>query len=180
MPETSTYTTSQPPRCNHLRQELRRRRLSNGVIVVCRQCLTCGHNGGNVKKSETDESKLPWWDAALVERWQERMSAYWQERRDAFDRERVEKNREWWDRYNRHLASPAWESLRQRVLKRCGGLCEGCGERRAVHVHHATYEHMGDEFLFELLGLCRQCHERLHGRTIGYETWMDGLEEFGG
>jgi hypothetical protein len=47
-------------------------------------------------------------------------------------------------------------------MKRCGGICEGCGERPVAHIHHLTYEHMGDEFLFELAGVCIPCHHRLH------------------
>ena len=28
--------------------------------------------------------------------------------------------------------------------------------------HHLTYENVGEEFLFELVALCSDCHERLH------------------
>ena len=33
----------------------------------------------------------------------------------------------------------------------------------ATQAHHLTYEHMGDEFLWELKAVCRPCHERWHG-----------------
>ena len=40
-------------------------------------------------------------------------------------------------------------------------MCEGCGVRRAAQVHHLTYEHVGDELLFELVAVCGQCHDRI-------------------
>jgi 5-methylcytosine-specific restriction endonuclease McrA len=64
--------------------------------------------------------------------------------------------------YRQHLESPEWKAKRELVLKRCGGVCEGCGSASASEVHHVTYKHLGNEFLFELLGLCSACHDRLH------------------
>jgi hypothetical protein len=68
------------------------------------------------------------------------------------------------DKYLAHLASDKWRSLCQRVRYRCRNICEGCGLAEVTEVHHLTYKHLGDEFLFQLLGLCRNCHARLHGR----------------
>jgi hypothetical protein len=69
--------------------------------------------------------------------------------------------------YDRYLASPQWAAKRQLVLKRAAGICEGCGLAKATDVHHTTYEHRYDEFLFELLALCHPCHERVHqDRTL--------------
>ena len=65
--------------------------------------------------------------------------------------------------YRRYLASDAWQRRRSRVLQRAGGRCEGCGEHPATEVHHLTYDHVGDEFLFELVALCSECHRRIHG-----------------
>jgi 5-methylcytosine-specific restriction endonuclease McrA len=48
------------------------------------------------------------------------------------------------------------------VLQRANGHCEGCGQRKAVQVHHLTYEHVGQEFLWELRAVCSECHDRLH------------------
>jgi hypothetical protein len=64
--------------------------------------------------------------------------------------------------YRQHLASPKWHALREKVMKRCSRTCEGCGSRPAVDVHHLTYRHFMAEFLFELVGLCKECHERWH------------------
>lgn len=74
--------------------------------------------------------------------------------------------------YREYLQSSAWAKLRRQVLMRAAFICEGCGAKPAVEVHHKTYEHVGDEFLFELTALCKECHGRLHGRGL--------CQDFGG
>jgi 5-methylcytosine-specific restriction endonuclease McrA len=74
------------------------------------------------------------------------------------------KEPEWRERYNAHLDSHKWQELRGKVFERQGGICAGCEAAAVEHVHHLTYAHMGDEFLFELLGLCIDCHLKLHDR----------------
>lgn len=66
--------------------------------------------------------------------------------------------------YSDYLRSPAWRALRDKVLDRARGVCEGCLDARAEHVHHKSYDHKGSEFAFELLALCAGCHHRLHDR----------------
>jgi 5-methylcytosine-specific restriction endonuclease McrA len=69
---------------------------------------------------------------------------------------------EFWKRYYEHLASDRWADLRRRVLARCKGTCEGCGLRPAVQVHHLNYDRLGDELLFDLVGVCLECHGKCH------------------
>lgn len=64
--------------------------------------------------------------------------------------------------YSSYLLSDEWKQKRHLVLSRCGEVCEGCGNREATEVHHITYSHIYDEFLFQLLGLCAACHKRWH------------------
>ena len=69
------------------------------------------------------------------------------------------------DKYREYLNSAEWERKRQQILERAQGRCEGCGVEEPREVHHLTYAHIGNEFLFELVGLCTGCHDRLHGHT---------------
>ncbi len=69
----------------------------------------------------------------------------------------------WWEKYNAYLATEEWAERRRRVIDRCGGTCEGCRNRPVEHVHHLTYDHVGNELLFELVGLCLRCHRVAHG-----------------
>jgi hypothetical protein len=70
---------------------------------------------------------------------------------------------DWHRAHAEYLLSPAWRKRRKMVLQRCWPVCEGCGLQVPCEVHHLTYEHWRAEFLFELVGLCRECHERIHG-----------------
>jgi len=76
--------------------------------------------------------------------------------------------------YDAYLLSGKWAEKRRKVLKRAGGLCEGCREREAEQIHHLTYRHIYDEFLFELVALCRPCHDRIH--EDGEATLSEVLE----
>ena len=88
--------------------------------------------------------------------------------RERLEREKAAKDREWWTWYNTYLRSPAWRERAARVKQRAGGICEGCGVRAAAQVHHVTYAHAGNEFLWELRAICNECHERIHSeRTEG-------------
>ena len=76
--------------------------------------------------------------------------------------QKAERDRQWHIWYNSYLESPEWAKRRMLVFRRANGMCEGCGERRAVQVHHTTYEHVGHEPLFELRAICMVCHGLLH------------------
>ena len=57
-----------------------------------------------------------------------------------------------------------WKKKRGKVLERASGICEGCLEKPATQVHHLSYEHVGDEYLFELVAVCDACHDNLHSQ----------------
>ena len=65
--------------------------------------------------------------------------------------------------YTAHLASPEWQLIRADKLARAGWLCERCGASGVrgapLHVHHLTYERLGDEPPEDLLVVCPACHE---------------------
>lgn len=71
--------------------------------------------------------------------------------------------------YRLYLDSPMWMEKRRKVMGRCRRLCEGCANRRAVEVHHLRYppwpimpgsaEWLRREKLWDLVGVCRECHE---------------------
>jgi len=67
-----------------------------------------------------------------------------------------------WRWYSDYLDTDTWRVRRRLVLERAGGLCEGCRKEPATQVHHLTYDHVEHEFLWELVAVCRECHERFH------------------
>lgn len=92
-------------------------------------------------------------------RQREQQQREWAEREAQWDRERADRRA----RYSAYLLTPGLRARRAKVLHRAGGKCEGCLERPATQVHHLTYEHVGDELLFELVAICDVCHSKIHG-----------------
>lgn len=143
--------------CGSGQTQLRRKRARNGAEMFAWQCLGCGRAASAWIRRATiaQPDNLLDWDEALAD-------AFDTERRKVWVAERDIENAGWRRRYDEHLASPKWRSIRSRVLQRARGVCEGCGLLRAEQVHHLTYRHLGDELLFELVALCEDCHQRAH------------------
>jgi 5-methylcytosine-specific restriction endonuclease McrA len=80
--------------------------------------------------------------------------------------------------YEDYRRSEIWRMKRKKVLKRAKGICEGCLDAEATQIHHITYDHIGDELLFELVALCDACHRKCHpndNQVSLIEDDMDGL-----
>ncbi len=150
------------PRCEHPRLDVRKKLQSNGVWVAARQCVTCGGHCGAVKKASIPSvTGLPPWDTKLAEAWRERVSAEFSRR---VEEKRQAESRGWWDWYNAYLASPAWHTKRDAILRRDNYLCRGCGVNRATQVHHLDYKRVGKEMLFDLVSICGTCHDLIHDK----------------
>jgi hypothetical protein len=126
------------------------------------QCCDCGkllsqslsHSLATSDTPDVDEDRAR---AALDNEKEERERA-WRE----VQREQAEANKEWWRQYNDYLRSSEWFCRHDLVLQRANGICEGCRRRPATQVHHLTYNHVRNEFLWELVAICDVCHERFH------------------
>lgn len=64
--------------------------------------------------------------------------------------------------YQTYMESEAWVATRHcyRQSNR-PQRCLGCGHRR-THLHHLTYEHLGEEHLEDLVPLCEVHHIEVH------------------
>lgn len=65
--------------------------------------------------------------------------------------------------YNVYLRSEEWHARRALVLQRESGMCQGCRNALATHVHHRAeaYRQLrktGRELLCDLVALCDSCH----------------------
>lgn len=72
---------------------------------------------------------------------------------------------------NYYYGARIWKSLRERVLRRDKYLCRYClryGKRKeATHVHHIVPADTSELLRykdFNLISLCRLCHEQMHLR----------------
>jgi 5-methylcytosine-specific restriction endonuclease McrA len=140
--------------------------VSGGLRQLRLQCLRCGGLIASAQRHSLATPSTPMVDKAAVERyWANRQAWYLQQgerRREEYDARREVQRQEFWERWTPYLSSPEWYEKRGQVLRRANFICEGCGINRATQVHHTTYRNIGNEFLFQLVALCRDCHERYH------------------
>jgi hypothetical protein len=67
--------------------------------------------------------------------------------------------------YKEYLKHPKFRVVRQEVIKRAGGVCEKCKERRATEVHHLKYPPWGTFDVPEnMIAICHPCHCEVHGK----------------
>jgi 5-methylcytosine-specific restriction endonuclease McrA len=61
--------------------------------------------------------------------------------------------------YLERINSPEWRELKERLILKRGNCCQQCGkERKTLHLHHVTYERLGNERDSDLILLCAGCH----------------------
>jgi len=139
--------------------------------MFCLQCLVCGEKKGEwishwkIPKDARDGSKE--FDEELRASCQKKQRAL---SAQAFaEKKRSEKQAfdQW---YSEYIQTYEWKLKREAVLARCNWLCEGCRKQKATVVHHVTYSHVGNELLFQLVGLCRDCHDKVHGHDEAQEA----------
>jgi len=147
-------------KCEHSRTELRERTYSNGSKHYVEQCLRCGHALRSYAK-DSPESQAARTNGGIPQYDEFLQLIFERSQQQAALEQREAEHTQWLDEYSEYLHSPHWRRLRAAVLKRDNHLCQACLRRRATEVHHLTYEHVGDEFAFELISVCHTCHTRI-------------------
>lgn len=158
-------------RCNSAVFKVRRKLTPSGTEQYRWQCQNCGAAVGNALKKSPLENlannsgkEIPVFDDALEKAHTHiklvRADNISNAQRLKGDQDKAQ-HKAFRENY---MASPRWRNLRQLVIARCNNRCEGCGQSAVAHVHHKTYDHLGDELLFELVGLCAECHEKAHSK----------------
>lgn len=148
--------------CEHKNHKLIKYPVGNGfrMQMVCNDCFTLFGNA--IKQDGVDINKVQTIDKAKYD--------YWRNGEDEKYNKRCAKLRElhslwqidyYKQKHQEYLKTPAWREKRKEVLERDGYMCQACLKRRASEVHHLTYDHFGDEPLFDLISVCRQCHEKI-------------------
>jgi len=67
--------------------------------------------------------------------------------------------------YDRYMDSEAWREKAEEAKKRAGYRCQLCNKGNTVlHVHHRTYERLGEELPEDLIVLCAGCHSKFHDK----------------
>lgn len=126
------------------------------------QCSKCGKPGRNyVSVSDADMaiSEIPIFNDALYRSYFET----WAAAKYKYDQYILTKR---YTDYVAYIASDDWRVARLSVLKRSNGVCERCNAKKAKDVHHLTYDRLGHEVPTDLLAVCRECHDELHGHQL--------------
>lgn len=155
-PEIASKIPKEPCACGGDDFSLRKRDARGAGCQYVFQCGYCGASRSTAIKKElamqlTGGAEPPPWDTVLPQRYDQEVSSEYAAKRA--------KRRE---KYYEYLASSAWGVKRAKVIERCRNVCEGCAGAPVAQVHHLTYAHVGNELLFELVGLCDRCHEIAH------------------
>jgi len=161
--EILQYRALSPHLCKHEESELRDYNTSNGGWQRKPQCLKCGSSAGTSIKRDKDLD-VPLWDAKLKSRWVSSRNAKREEIESLLIERTSQLKTGGYAEYEDYLLTDEWRKKRALVLKRDGNVCQGCLSAPANEVHHLTYENIFQEFLFELISLCRDCHKMLHNK----------------
>jgi len=147
--------------CDHPKVEIRYKLASNGVKMFKNQCVRCGRTDKNWIPHTDIENKddIKPINDDLKDNYNKTVSELDQALSERIATIENFDHKTW---YREYLLSPQWQHNRNLVFLRCGRICEGCFTNKATEVHHLTYKNVGNEFLFELVGLCTDCHKRIH------------------
>jgi len=65
--------------------------------------------------------------------------------------------------YSEYLQTKHWQQVRRKQLKISDYKCQLCSkENTKLHIHHKTYENIGNEKSKDLITLCEICHKKVH------------------
>ena len=74
-----------------------------------------------------------------------------------------------------YMRSEQWKELKLQVLTLQNNQCKLCSSTKDLHLHHLTYERLGEEELSDFVVLCSVCHQLQHDhygmdRTTDYSV----------
>jgi 5-methylcytosine-specific restriction endonuclease McrA len=141
---------------------------SNDIYTLRKQCSNCLTLLPNSFKKNlvANFDALPEYIESMshTEKWHEynKFREYIREQQQKL----IDENKdEWGANYYKYLSSEEWQKKRQLILKRDNFICQGCLVNNATEVHHKTYINVGNEFCFELISLCEDCHSSIHDKN---------------
>lgn len=80
------------------------------------------------------------------------------------------------EQYREYLLSQEWQDIRADILERDNHMCQMCGSKNFLQVHHINgkYRFHESEHPESLVTLCDTCHKAIHR----YFEVCDGLKEY--
>jgi phage terminase large subunit GpA-like protein len=150
------------PECDCKETQVVKRLIANGKRRYEQQCQHCGKSQAIAKNKLTfkQESEAKEYEASLVEAWDKKRAEFYDEQRKKCEQLVVEKNAAWWTWYSDYLETDKWKLKSRKVIER-DVVCQACLASPAQQAHHLTYDHVGNEPLFDLIGVCVRCHDKI-------------------
>jgi predicted metal-binding protein len=71
--------------------------------------------------------------------------------------------------YRAYIKSDKWKMFRSSILIARGGKCERCGCTKGLEIHHRTYKNFKNEKPQDVMVVCAECHDKIHGRVYSEE-----------
>ena len=66
--------------------------------------------------------------------------------------------------YADYLKTKHWKNIREKKIKDANNKCQLCCKTNNLHVHHRTYENIGNENNKDLVVLCQKSHSKFHNK----------------
>lgn len=134
-------------------------KLSNGGTQLRKYCTKCHDRDGNsLKQSDYDLNKIQLRDNLSYNNFiQEYRNSDIDEFNTFIKKLQTKQYFEYYNTYYKYINSENWKELRKKIITRDSGVCQICGAK-GTNVHHLTYTHFMNEYLFELVLLCENCH----------------------
>lgn len=161
----------------HVRYEM-----SNGRYQLRKQCSFCGYlDSQNLKHNRVANiNNVPIVNIFKKDR---REQLYEHERERLYEESKPERIKDWERKqkenkiaYDRYLNSDEWRVRRDKAFERDSERCVLC-HREGNHVHHMTYRNIFNEDIRDLITVCTECHEYIHGRVFEKAEKKENDEE---
>lgn len=149
--------------CNHLGISAQQVKdvLREVTITICLTCVDCQQEVEYTPTSRTDAQYRLRHRTCVCPDCEERRK----ERREdsaIAHRQRIEYLQSL--PYSEYLKTDHWQQLRTRMLRYAKYRCQLCNKQATLHVHHRTYENLGNEEYKDLIVLCAHCHAKFHDK----------------
>lgn len=145
--------------CNNHNMEFAKMQTESGVLILKKQCFECGEVSSNqFKKSSVNNFDLLPFINDDIRSIRNEFNSEVRKELNAIQNESA------WKEYSDYLNSDKWKRKREAVLKRDNNLCQACLSSQATEVHHLHYENIYDEPLFDLVSLCKRCHDKIEDK----------------
>jgi len=122
-----------------------------GGYEVRRQCQDCGQVEETVRTPRAGDGQIAWVDQALA--------ATYESNNLERSTRRARNKIAWRKLFQDYVESQEWKNRTGLVMRRNLDACEGC-YHPAVTVIHRSFENVGNEPLWDLAAVCRNCEKK--------------------